>query len=190
MQLLEHQQRVIEDLSTPLLTISATAVMMPIVGTIDDYRIQRILDVLLQGVAKSQASVIILDITGVPVVDTYIAAALIWVSRAVKLLGAQVVLTGIRPEVAQSVVELGVNLSGIRPPRSNGAESPARGVGRRCVQQDRSSTNRVARVYSSLLVLLFRDASVQTSLVGTDRRPPWSNLAPLVLHGLSHHGDR
>lgn len=112
-RMLEQQQLVIDDISTPLLTISDTAVMMPIVGIVDVHRVERIFEVLLKGVAKSQATVIILDITGVPVVDTYVASALIRVSRGVKMLGAQVVLTGIRPEVAQSVIELGVNLSGI-----------------------------------------------------------------------------
>ena len=71
------------------------------------------LETLLEGVAVSRASTAILDITGVPVVDTQVANALLRAAQAVKLLGAQVVLTGIRPEVAQTLVGLGADLSGI-----------------------------------------------------------------------------
>jgi anti-anti-sigma regulatory factor len=72
-----------------------------------------VLETLLQGIASSGAQVAILDITGVPVVDTQVANALIHAAQAVKLLGAQVVLTGIRPEVAQTLVGLGADLGGI-----------------------------------------------------------------------------
>ena len=68
---------------------------------------------LLTGVAQSQARAVILDITGVPIVDTQVASALIRASQAVSLLGSQVILTGIRPEVAQTLVGLGVDLQSI-----------------------------------------------------------------------------
>jgi rsbT co-antagonist protein RsbR len=72
-----------------------------------------VLETLLEGIAGSGASVAILDITGVALVDTQVANALIRAAQAVNLLGAQVVLTGIRPEVAQTLVGLGVELGGI-----------------------------------------------------------------------------
>ena len=72
-----------------------------------------LIDSLLEGVASSRAQTAILDITGVPVVDTQVANALVRAAQSVKLLGAQVVLSGIRPEVAQTLVGLGVDLSGI-----------------------------------------------------------------------------
>jgi len=108
-----QQQASLAELSTPLLAISDEIVVMPIVGTVDSRRVQQIMDALLSGVAEMHAGTVILDITGVPIVDTQVANALLRASQAVKLLGAQVVLTGIRPEVAQTLVGLGVDLSGI-----------------------------------------------------------------------------
>jgi rsbT co-antagonist protein RsbR len=87
--------------------------VMPLVGAVDSQRAQQVLSALLEGIAGSRARVAILDITGVAVVDTQVANALIRAAQAVKLLGAQVVLTGIRPEVAQTLVGLGADLSGI-----------------------------------------------------------------------------
>lgn len=112
-EIITQQQATLAELSTPLLSISDTAVVMPLVGAIDSQRISRIMETLLTGVSTSRASTVILDITGVAIVDTQVANALIQASQAVSLLGAQVVLTGIRPEVAQTLVGLGVDLRGI-----------------------------------------------------------------------------
>jgi anti-anti-sigma regulatory factor len=87
--------------------------VMPLIGAIDSRRSQQVLETMLSGVAAAKAHSVILDITGVPVVDTQVASAIIHAAQAVKLLGAQVVLTGIRPEVAQTLVGLGADLSGI-----------------------------------------------------------------------------
>jgi PAS domain S-box-containing protein len=111
--LIVQQQATLMELSTPLLTISDTTVVMPLVGAIDTRRVEQIIETLLIGVAASPASTVILDITGVALVDTEVANAFIRASQAVSLLGAQVVLTGIRPEVAQMLVGLGVDLRGI-----------------------------------------------------------------------------
>jgi anti-anti-sigma regulatory factor len=107
------QQAMLAELSTPLIPLSEQVVVMPLVGAVDSSRAQQVLETLLQGIASSGARVAILDITGVPVVDTQVANALIRAAQAVKLLGANVVLTGIRPEVAQTLVGLGTDLSGI-----------------------------------------------------------------------------
>jgi rsbT co-antagonist protein RsbR len=112
-EVIRHQQATLAELSTPLLSISESTVVMPLVGTVDSRRVQQMMDALLSGVAESRASIVILDITGVSVVDTQVANAFIRASLAVRLLGAQVVLTGIRPEVAQTLVGLGVDLSTI-----------------------------------------------------------------------------
>jgi PAS domain S-box-containing protein len=112
-EIIAQQTATLAELSTPLLTISDTTVVMPLVGAIDSQRIQQIMENLLTGVAQSQAKAVILDITGVPIVDTQVASALIRASQAVSLLGSQVILTGIRPEVAQTLVGLGVDLRGI-----------------------------------------------------------------------------
>jgi anti-anti-sigma regulatory factor len=110
---IQAQQSMLRELSTPLIPITDHVVVMPLVGRIDTWRAQQVLEGLLQGVAQHNASTAILDITGVPVVDTQVALALIQAAQAVRLLGAQVVLTGIRPDVAQSLVSLGVDLSDI-----------------------------------------------------------------------------
>lgn len=86
---------------------------MPLIGTVDSRRAQLVLETLLEGIAAYQAQVAILDITGVQIVDTQVANALIDAAQAVRLLGADVVLTGIRPEVAQTLVGIGADLSGI-----------------------------------------------------------------------------
>jgi rsbT co-antagonist protein RsbR len=107
------QAAALEELTTPLLTISDHAVVMPLIGTIDSRRAQQVMEALLQGVANSGAQMAILDITGVSIVDTQVANALVRAAQAVRLLGAEVILTGIRPEIAQTLVGLGVDLSGI-----------------------------------------------------------------------------
>lgn len=112
-EVIRHQAATLAELSTPLLSISETTVVMPLIGAVDSRRVQQIMESLLSGVADSRASIVILDITGVSVVDTQVANAFIRASQAVRLLGAQVVLTGIRPEVAQTLVGLGVELNSI-----------------------------------------------------------------------------
>jgi PAS domain S-box-containing protein len=112
-QLIAAQDAMLRELSTPLIPLAAGLVAMPLIGSIDTGRAQQIIEALLTGVAEHRAQVAILDITGVPVVDTQVASALIRAAQAVKLLGAQVVLSGIRPEVAQTIVGLGVDMSGI-----------------------------------------------------------------------------
>jgi rsbT co-antagonist protein RsbR len=88
-------------------------VAMPLVGTIDSWRAQMIMEALLEGISNLQAEVAILDITGVRVVDTQVASALLRAAQAAQLLGARVMLTGIGAEVAQSLVHLGADLSRI-----------------------------------------------------------------------------
>src|SRR4029434_6075480 len=109
-EMISIQATALAELSTPLIPISERVVVMPLIGSLDEQRAQRVLDTLLHGVSGSGAQIAILDITGVPIVDTQVANALIRAAQSVKLLGAQVVLTGIRPEVAQTLVGLGVDL--------------------------------------------------------------------------------
>lgn len=113
-QIIDAQSAAIRELSTPLIPISNTAMIMPLIGTIDSTRAQQVLETLLEGVAQHRATIAILDITGVQVVDTQVAQAFIQAAQAVKLLGAQVMLTGIQPQIAQTLVYLGVDLSGIQ----------------------------------------------------------------------------
>jgi rsbT co-antagonist protein RsbR len=112
-EVIRMQAAMLEELSTPLIPLSDGVVIMPLVGTIDSKRAEQILAVLSQGVVSKGARVAIIDITGVPTVDTHVASVLIRASQAVRLLGAEVVLTGIRSRVARALVQLGVDLGGL-----------------------------------------------------------------------------
>lgn len=112
-EIIRVQAAAIDELSTPLIPLSENVVVMPLIGMIDSRRAQQVLETLLQGISASSAEYAILDITGVPVVDTQVANALAHAATAVKLLGAQVILTGIRPEVAQTIVGLGMQFEQI-----------------------------------------------------------------------------
>ena len=110
---MRRQEAALRELSTPLIPISDRVVVMPLIGAINSRRAQQVIETLLHGLADSRADRAILDITGVLVVDTQVANALVAAAQAVKLLGATVILTGIRPEVAQTLVGLGIDLRGI-----------------------------------------------------------------------------
>lgn len=111
--IIETQRTAIRELSTPLLPITSSVVAMPLVGSIDSIRAQEIVAALLQGVNTYAANVVIIDITGIKVIDSQIAIALLQAAQAVKLLGARVVLTGIGPGMAQTLVHLGADLSSV-----------------------------------------------------------------------------
>ncbi|HEU5101875.1 MAG TPA: PAS domain S-box protein [Roseiflexaceae bacterium] len=112
-RIIQAQAAALAELSTPVIPISDQVLVMPLVGAIDSERARQVLEALLHGIERSRARVAILDITGVPLVDTQVAKSLIVAAQAVRLLGARVVLTGIRPEVAQTIVGLGVDLGDI-----------------------------------------------------------------------------
>jgi rsbT co-antagonist protein RsbR len=112
-QVIDAQRNALRELSTPLIPVSDNVVIMPLIGTIDSRRAQQVMETLLEGVAQHQAELAILDITGVSVVDTQVAQALVSAAQAVRLLGAQVMLTGIGPQIAQTLVQLGIDLSSI-----------------------------------------------------------------------------
>jgi anti-anti-sigma regulatory factor len=109
-QIIDTQRDTLRELSTPLIPITNEVMIMPLIGTIDSGRAQMVMESLLDGVARHQARLVILDITGVAVVDTQVAQAFIQAAQAVRLLGAQVMLTGIGPHIAQTLVSLGVDL--------------------------------------------------------------------------------
>lgn len=112
-QIIDIQREALRELSTPLIPISDKVMIMPLIGIIDSQRAQMVMETLLEGVARHRSHRVILDITGVALVDTQVAQAFIQAAQAVKLLGAQVILTGIQPQIAQTLVHLGADLSGI-----------------------------------------------------------------------------
>lgn len=112
--IIETQQATLRELSSPLIPLTDRVMIMPLVGSIDDVRAQQITETLLEGMSRYQAELAILDITGVTTVNTHVAHALVGAAQAVKLLGARVMLTGIQPQIVQTLVHLGVEFRGIQ----------------------------------------------------------------------------
>lgn len=105
------QKIALQELSASLIPVFDKISVMPLVGTIDTERAKLIMENLLEGVVKQRAEVVLLDITGVPVVDTMVAHHIIQAADAVRLVGAKCMLVGIRPEIAQTIVTLGIELN-------------------------------------------------------------------------------
>lgn len=112
-RLLDAQEEVIRELSTPLIPLEAGVLVAPLIGRLDRTRAAVMLERLLSAIVERRATTAILDITGVPVVDEEVAASLVQAAQAVQLLGARAVLTGVRPEVASTLVDLGLDLRGL-----------------------------------------------------------------------------
>lgn len=100
-------------MSTPLIPITDRIVVMPLVGQMDSERVSQVMSVALEGVQSTQTQIVILDVTGLREIDTRVASALVDTARALQLLGARTILTGIRPAVAQTLVGLGLDLAGV-----------------------------------------------------------------------------
>ncbi|WP_437740404.1 AAA family ATPase [Sorangium sp. So ce1504] len=109
-QVVEAQKARLSELMAPLMPISEDVLVMPIIGTVEAERAAQIMEVALTGAQQTGARALILDITGVRYVDTNVVAALVSVANALRLLGTEPLFTGIRPEVARTMVELGVDL--------------------------------------------------------------------------------
>ncbi|WP_144529946.1 RsbT co-antagonist protein RsbRA [Peribacillus simplex] len=105
------QKIALQELSAPLIPVLEGITVMPLIGTIDTERAKQIMENLLTGVVKHRSEVVLIDITGVPVVDTMVAHHIIQAAEAVRLVGAKCILCGIRPEIAQTIVNLGINLN-------------------------------------------------------------------------------
>ncbi|NJM07406.1 STAS domain-containing protein, partial [Candidatus Gracilibacteria bacterium] len=102
---------ILDELATPVLPLLPGIVMSPIVGSVDTRRMLQMTTTLLHSVDQEKARVALIDITGVPVVDTHVASALIDLARSARLMGCRSVIVGIRPETAQAMIGLGIDLS-------------------------------------------------------------------------------
>jgi rsbT co-antagonist protein RsbR len=111
--IIDAQASILAELSTPLIPLREGVLLLPLVGAIDSRRALQVLETLLEGISAHQAEIAILDITGVRVVDTQVADGLLRAARAAKLLGANVYLSGISAEIAQTLVQLGTDLNQI-----------------------------------------------------------------------------
>ena len=107
---ISRQQRELLELSTPVVELWDDIVALPLVGTLDSNRTQIVMETLLQKIVDTGAAIAIIDITGVPTVDTLVAQHLLKTVAATRLMGADCIISGIRPQIAQTIVHLGVNL--------------------------------------------------------------------------------
>ncbi len=112
-EIISSQTSALEEISSPIVPIYTGILVLPMIGTIDSRRAGQVMEGLLEGINTYSADVVILDITGVPVIDTGVANYLLQAARAARLLGSTVVLVGIGAEIAQTIVQLGIDLTGI-----------------------------------------------------------------------------
>jgi rsbT co-antagonist protein RsbR len=110
-RIIRQQQEAIRELSTPVLPVRERLLILPIIGVIDPQRARQLTEQLLHGVRANRAKVVVMDITGVPVIDASVANHLVQTVEAARLLGANVIVTGLSPEIAQTLVTIGVDLT-------------------------------------------------------------------------------
>jgi PAS domain S-box-containing protein len=109
----QQAKEIMEMATVPIVQVWEGVVLAPLIGTLDQHRTQKLMERLLHRITETGSSVALLDITGVPTLDTETAQHLIETISAVKLLGAEVILTGVRPIIAQTLVHLGIDLSNV-----------------------------------------------------------------------------
>ncbi|MBR7554634.1 STAS domain-containing protein [Allobacillus sp. GCM10007491] len=146
------QKVALQELSAPLIPVMEGITVMPLVGTIDTDRAKLIMENLLNGVIKNNAEVVLIDITGVPVVDTMVAHHIIQAAEAVRLVGSQCILVGIRPEIAQTIVNLGIDLRNF-PTKSSlqkGFRTALEMTGAKVVSESESEGDEIENILNSI----------------------------------------
>jgi rsbT co-antagonist protein RsbR len=109
-RVIRQQQEAIRELSTPVLPVRERLLILPIIGVIDPQRARQLTEQLLAGIRTNRAKVVVMDITGVPAIDSSVANHLVQTVEAARLLGAAVIVTGLSPEIAQTLVTIGMEL--------------------------------------------------------------------------------
>jgi len=112
-EVISRQQQEMLELSTPVVQLWEGILALPLIGTLDSARTQVVMESLLQKIVDTGASIAIIDITGVPTVDTLVAQHLLKTVAAARLMGAECIISGIRPQIAQTIVHLGVDLADV-----------------------------------------------------------------------------
>lgn len=115
---IEQQRAAIRELSTPVMEVWEGVLCLPVVGIVDSVRSAQMTDVLLQAIAEKRTRCAIVDITGIEVMDTKTVDHFVRMARAVRLLGAECVLTGVSPNIAHTMVQMGVDLADVATHRS------------------------------------------------------------------------
>jgi rsbT co-antagonist protein RsbR len=110
-RIIRQQQEAIRELSTPVLQVRERLLILPIIGAIDSQRARQLTEQLLRGIRANRAKVVVVDITGVPAIDSAVANHLVQTVEASRLMGASVIITGLSSEIAQTLVTIGVDLS-------------------------------------------------------------------------------
>jgi rsbT co-antagonist protein RsbR len=111
--IIQRQQTDLLELSTPVIKLFEGVLAVPMIGTLDSNRTQVVMETLLQRIVETGARLAIIDITGVPTVDTLVAQHLLKTVSAIRLMGAECIISGIRPQIAQTIVHLGIDLQGV-----------------------------------------------------------------------------
>ena len=112
-EVISRQQQELMELSTPVVELWTGILALPLIGTLDSARTQVVMESLLHAIVRTGAAIAIIDITGVPTVDTLVAQHLLKTVAAARLMGADCIISGIRPQIAQTIVHLGVDLSAV-----------------------------------------------------------------------------
>ena len=112
-EVISRQQEELLELSTPVVKLWDGVLALPMIGTLDSQRTQVVMESLLQRIVDTGAEIAIIDITGVPTVDTLVAQHLLKTVTAIRLMGADAIISGVRPQIAQTIVHLGLDLQGI-----------------------------------------------------------------------------
>jgi len=112
-EVIARQQQELLELSTPVVSLWKDILALPLIGTLDSARTQVVMESLLQKIVETSAAIAIIDITGVPTVDTLVAQHLLKTVAAARLMGADCIISGIRPQIAQTIVHLGVDLGSV-----------------------------------------------------------------------------
>lgn len=112
-EVIQRQQEEMLELSTPVVKLWEGVLALPMIGTLDSQRTQVVMESLLQRIVETGSEIAIIDITGVPTVDTLVAQHLLKTVTAIRLMGADAIISGVRPQIAQTIVHLGLDLQGI-----------------------------------------------------------------------------
>ena len=112
-QIIQRQQQDMLELSTPVVKLWDGVLAVPMIGALDSNRTQLVMESLLQRIVETGSQIAIMDITGVPTVDTLVAQHLMKTVTAIRLMGADCIISGVRPQIAQTIVHLGIDLQGI-----------------------------------------------------------------------------
>ena len=143
-RVIRQQQEAIRELSTPVLQVRERLLILPIIGVLDSQRARQLTEQLLRGIRANRAKVVVIDITGVPTIDSTVANHLVQTVEASRLMGASVIITGLSSEIAQTLVTVGVDLSKVNAvgDLQGGIEEAERLLGYEVHQRDRGVAGR------------------------------------------------